>query len=73
MTEKQIVAINEMSRHMNEETSFETWPPYPIIADPEGNMARLFFDVPVPEGWVVVGRNCAYTASLFRHDGKTLR
>ncbi len=42
------------------------WPPYPVIANEHGDMARLYLNSPVPEGWTVIGTNCAHTASLER-------
>jgi hypothetical protein len=43
-----------------------SWPPYQVVANSDGEMARLHIGAEPPDGWTIIGMNCAQTASLRR-------
>lgn len=59
-------ARERLSRWTREELEPNTWPPYQVVANTDGEMARLYIGSEPPEGWTVIGMNCARTAALKR-------
>jgi hypothetical protein len=59
-------ARERLASWTREEPEPELWPPYPIVANADGEMARLYIGSGAPEGWTVIGMNCARTAALKR-------
>lgn len=56
--------ITEVRKWMLEDGPCTVFPPYPIVADREGNLFRLYIGVPTPEGWLIVGLNCEKAKDL---------
>lgn len=56
--------VTEVRKWMLEDGPSTCWPPYPIVADREGNLFRLYIGAAVPEGWLIVGLNCCKAEAL---------
>jgi len=59
-------AARDMRRWEQEEPDQASWPPYPIVANASGEMARLHIGAEPPEGWTRIGMNVGRTSSFPR-------